>query len=133
MPRQVPLGARGELAEPVTFDKTLTAHHPSLPPVYSTPHMIALMEFAGHTALEPYCEPDEISVGTAINVQHLAASGIGLTVKAEAVLESFDGRMYVFRVTARDDVEEIGRGTVTRAIIKLPKFMARVQKKGAGK
>ena len=76
--------------------------------------MIRLMETAAFRALQPYCEADEITVGTSINIQHRAASGIGSQVKAEAVLESFDGRFYTLRVTARDEMQEIGRGTCRR-------------------
>src|SRR5580700_648291 len=128
MAREIPIGARGEAQETVEFKHTLTAHHAELPPVYSTPHMIGLMETAGFLALQPYCEGDEISVGTSINIQHLAASGIGAHIQAEAVLESFDGRFYMLRVTARDDVQEIGRGTVGRAIVSLGKFVEKMKK-----
>jgi fluoroacetyl-CoA thioesterase len=110
----IPLGARGEASETVEFKHTLTAHHLELPPVYSTLDMIRLMETAAFRALQPYCEADEITVGTSINIQHRAASGIGSQVKAEAVLESFDGRFYTLRVTARDEMQEIGRGTCRR-------------------
>jgi fluoroacetyl-CoA thioesterase len=110
----IPLGARGEASETVEFKHTLTAHHLELPPMYSTPDMIRLMETAAFRALQPYCEADEITVGTSINIQHRAASGIGSQVKAEAVLESFDGRFYTLRVTARDEMQEIGRGTCRR-------------------
>ena len=127
MPKQIPIGARGEAQETVEFKHTLTAHHPHLPPVYSTPDMVRLMETAGFHALQPYCEGDEISVGTSINIEHRAASGIGAHIRAEAVLESFDGRFYVLRVTARDDLREIGRGTVGRAIVSIGKFLKKTQ------
>jgi 2-methylisocitrate lyase-like PEP mutase family enzyme/predicted thioesterase len=90
--RDIPIGARGEASETVAFEHTLTSHHPELPPIYSTPDMIRLMETAAFHALQPYCEGDEISVGTSINIEHRAASGIGSRIRAEAVLESFDGR-----------------------------------------
>ena len=131
MAREIPIGAHGEARETVEFKHTLTAHHPELPPVYSTPDMIRLMETAAFLALQPYCEGDEITVGTAINIEHRAASGIGSQVQAEAVLESFDGRFYVLRVSARDDLQEIGRGTVGRAVVSIGKFMKRSQPKKA--
>src|SRR5437660_1726582 len=93
MAKSVPVGARGEMEQTVEFKHTLTAYHPKLPPVYSTPDMIRLMETAAFNALQPYCEGDEITVGTAINVEHRAASGVGARIKAEAVLESLRGRM----------------------------------------
>jgi predicted thioesterase len=129
MAKQIPIGARGDAEETVEFKHTLTSHHPELPPVYSTPDMIRLMETASFRALQPYCEGDEITVGTSINIEHRAASGIGARVKAEAVLESFDGRFYSLRVTARDDVQEIGRGTVGRAVVSIGKFVAKMKGK----
>lgn len=129
MSREIPIGARGEARETVEFRHTLTSHDARLPPVYSTPDMIRLMETASFRALQPYCEGDEITVGTSINIEHRAASGIGARVKAEAVLESFDGRFYSLRVTARDDVQEIGRGTVGRAVVSIGKFVAKMKGK----
>ena len=129
MAKTVPIGVRGDAAEMVQFEHTLTSHHPDLPPVYSTPDMIRLMEMAAFRALQPYCEGDEITVGTSISVEHRAASGVGSHIKAEAVLESFDGRFYTLRVTARDDVQEIGRGTVGRAVVSIGKFVERMKRK----
>lgn len=129
MARTIPIGARGEAEETVEFKHTLTSHHPELPPVYSTPDMIRLMETAAFHALQPYCEGDEITVGTSINVQHRAASRIGTRVKAEAVLESFDGRFYTLWVTARDGAQEIGRGTVGRAVVSVGKFAGKMKGK----
>ena len=129
MPKQIPLGASGEARETVEFKHTLTAHNAELPPVYSTPDMIRLMETAAFLALHPYCEGDEITVGTSINIQHRAASGIGAHIQAEAVLESFDGRFYTLRVTARDDVQEIGRGTVSRAVVSIGTFVEKMKGK----
>ncbi len=129
MAKPIPIGVRGEAQETVEFKHTLTAHHPDLPPVYSTPDMIRLMETAAFLALHPYCEGDEITVGTSINIEHRAASGIGAHIQAEAVLESFDGRFYTLRVTARDDVWEIGRGTVGRTVVSVGKFLGKLKDK----
>jgi predicted thioesterase len=128
MAKEIPIGARGEASEVVEFKHTLTSHHAELPPVYSTPDMIRLMETAAFHALQPYCEGDEITVGTAINIQHRAASGIGTHIQAEAVLESFDGRFYTLRVTARDNAQEIGRGTVGRAVASIGEFFEKMKK-----
>jgi len=126
--KPVPIGARGEAEEIVEFEHTLTAHHPQLPPVYSTPDMIRLMEIAAFHALQPYCEGDEISVGTAINIQHRAPSGIGARVRVEAELERFDGRFYTIRVSVHDGNQEIGRGTVSRAVVSVGKFLEKMGK-----
>jgi len=132
MAKPIPIGARGTVEETVEFKHTLTSHHAELPPVYSTPDMIRLMETAAFKALHPYCEGDEITVGTAINVEHRAASGIGSKIRAEAVLESTDGRFYTMRVTAWDDVQEIGRGTVGRAVVSVGKFLEKMQNRARG-
>jgi fluoroacetyl-CoA thioesterase len=128
MAKAMPIGVRATVEETVEFKHTLTSHHPELPPVYSTPDMIRLMETAAFQALHPYCEGDEITVGTAIHVEHRAASGIGSRIQAEAVLESFDGKFYSLRVTAWDDVQEIGRGTVGRAVVSVGKFLEKMKK-----
>jgi fluoroacetyl-CoA thioesterase len=128
MAKAMPIGARGEVEQTVELKHTLTAHNPNLPPVYSTPDMIRLMEIACFRALQPFCEGDEITVGTAIHVEHRAASGIGAKIRAEAVLESFDGKFYTLRVTARDDTQEIGRGTVGRAVVSVGRFLEKMKK-----
>jgi predicted thioesterase len=117
MAKEIPLGVRGTMEEKVEHKHTLNYHNPALPPIYSTPNMIGLMEQAAFVAMAPYSDAGEISVGTAINIEHRAATTLGATVKAEAVLESQNGRFYVFRVTAHNGEREIGRGTVTRTFV----------------
>lgn len=121
MAKQVPAGIRGTFEAKVEHQHTLNHFNPDLPPIFSTPNMIGMMEQAAFLAMAPYCEPGEISVGTAINIEHRVATGLGATVKAEAVLESVNGRFYVFRVTAHNGKKEIGRGTVSRAFVNLAK------------
>ena len=128
MAKQIPIGVRGAAEETVEFKHTLASHHPELPPVYSTPDMIRLMETAGFLALQPYCEGDEISVGTSINIEHRAASGVAANIKARAELESFDGRFYTLRVSAWADFLDIGRGTVGRAIVSIGKLLEKMKK-----
>ncbi len=122
MAKPVPIGTRAEVERRVEFQHTLSAWKPELPPVLSTPHMIGWMEAAGFEALLPFCEGDEVSVGTAINVVHRAPAGVGMTVKCEAVLEAINGRFLTFRVSASNGQEVIGYGTVSRAIVSRAKF-----------
>ena len=129
MARPIPIGVRGEARETVELKHTLAGQHPELPPVYSTPDMIRLMETACFHALQPYCETGEITVGISIHVEHRAASGIGMNIRAVAELESFDGRFYHMQVTAHDGAQEIGRGTVGRAVVHVPSFLARMREK----
>ncbi|HET7185778.1 MAG TPA: thioesterase family protein [Terriglobales bacterium] len=131
MSKPVPDGARAEVETTVELKHTLAAIHAAFPPLYSTPQMIQLMEEACFWALQPYQEGDEITVGTHVNVSHKAATGIGSKVRAEAVMESFDGRFYTMRVRAWDENNEIGSGTVNRAFVSVGKFMARMKGKGA--
>jgi fluoroacetyl-CoA thioesterase len=132
MARPIPIGVRGEAAETVELKHTLSAHHPELPPVYSTPDMIRLMETACFHALQPFCDEGEITVGISIHVEHRAASGIGMRIHAEAELESLDGRFYIMRVQAHDGTQIIGRGTVGRAVVHVPSFIQRMREKARG-
>jgi fluoroacetyl-CoA thioesterase len=132
MARDIPIGVRGEAVETVELKHTLAAHNPGLPPVYSTPDMIRLMETAGFLALQPFCDEGEITVGTSIHVLHLAATGIGMQIRAEAELEEFDGRFYRMRVSAHDGTREIGRGTIGRAVVHVPSFVTRMREKSSG-
>jgi fluoroacetyl-CoA thioesterase len=132
MARPIPIGAHGAASETVELKHTLSAHHPELPPVYSTPDMIRLMETACFHALQPYCDEGEITVGISINIEHREPSGIGTRIHAVAELESFDGRFYVMRVRAHDDSQEIGRGTVGRAVVHVASFVKRMSEKARG-
>jgi fluoroacetyl-CoA thioesterase len=132
MAKPIPLGTRGESEQRVEFKHTLTAWREELPPVYSTPQMIGQMEAAAFKAMLPFCEGDEVSVGTAINVTHRAPAVVGMVVKTEAVLESNDRRFYAFRVSAHNGFEVIGYGTVGRAIVSRSRFEEKQRKKMAG-
>lgn len=112
-----PIGLRGQTQIVVRHEHTLNHHNPELPAIFSTPHMIGLMEVAAADTMKPYCGPGEISVGTAINIEHRAPTVPGQQVTAEAELESVNKGFYVFRVRAHNGKEEIGRGTVTRAFV----------------
>jgi fluoroacetyl-CoA thioesterase len=92
--------------------------------------MVRLMEVAAFHAIQPYCKGDEITVGTAINIIHRAASGVGARIRAEGVVEKYEGRFYTVRVLARDEVQQIGSGTVGRAIVSVGKFMERLKRAG---
>ena len=70
MAQPIPLGTRGEAEETVELKHTLAGHHPELPPVYSTPDMIRLMEIACFNALQPFCDEGEITVGISIQSRH---------------------------------------------------------------
>ena len=133
MAKKVPIGTRAEVERRVEFQHTLSAWKPELPPVLSTPHMIGWMEAAGFEALLPFCEGDEVSVGTAINILHRAPTGVGATVRCEAVLESLNGRFFTFRVSAHHGSELIGQGTIGRAIVSRGQFAGKYERSSPAK
>lgn len=97
--------------------------------VFATPEMVRLMERAAVNGLAPHLQEGQQSVGTVIQVQHLAATPVGATVTARAELVNVDGRRLTFKVSARDEVDLIGEGVHERALIDLARFEARVAAK----
>jgi len=104
----------------------------TLPPVLATPVMIMAMENAALNALKPYLEPGEIALGTAVNVRHLAATPLGQRIVAEAEVTGVERRRIAFKVTARDEREEIGHGTHERVIVALSRIKDRLAAKSRG-
>jgi len=128
--RPIQKGARGEFTLRVKPEHLANQFKdPLLPPVFSTPMMILMMENAALNALRPFLEPGESAVGTVVNVHHLAATPVGQTVRAEAEVTEADGRRVAFTVSAYDEQEEIGRGTHERMVIDLKRFGARLAAK----
>jgi fluoroacetyl-CoA thioesterase len=100
-----------------------------LPQVLATPVMVLIMENAALNAIRPYLDPGESAVGTAIDVRHLAATPVSHQVRAEAEVVKVDGKRIEFKVSARDETEEIGVGTHQRVVIDLAAFNERLAKK----
>jgi len=94
--------------------------------VLSTPHMIAFMEWTSRNAIKPLLEENEDSVGTTVNIRHLAATPVGMTVRFTATVLEVDDRRVVFRVEAHDEKELAGEGTHERFVVNIPKFIARL-------
>ncbi len=122
-------GLIGELDMVVGEEHTAARYGSGLAPVFSTPHLVALLEGSAKSAVEPYLEPGQSTVGTLVNIKHLAATPIGMTVRARAELLQIDGRRLRFRVEAWDEREKIGEGEHERFIINMDRFMARVTEK----
>jgi fluoroacetyl-CoA thioesterase len=101
----------------------------SLPPVFATPMMVTAMENAALNAVRDYLEPGESCVGTLVNVRHLAATPVGHRITAQAEVTKVDGRRIEFRVSARDDREEIGNGTHERMVVDLDRLGGRLAAK----
>ena len=130
--RPIPIGAKGQFTLEVEPRHLANQVKDSiLPPVFATPMMILAIENAALNAIREYLEPGESAVGTAVDVRHLAATPVGLTVTAEAEVTEVDGRRVVFAVTARDDIEEIGKGTHERRVVDLRRLTQKLEAKRA--
>jgi fluoroacetyl-CoA thioesterase len=97
--------------------------------VLATPVMINVIEAAALAAVEHLLPPGHQSLGTHLDISHVAATPVGLTVTAIAEVVGVEGRNIMFKVIARDEVEEIGGGTHTRVVVNVARFDERVQRK----
>ena len=122
------VGMRGEASLVVGDAQTAAAFGAGGVLVLGTPVMIGLMENAAWQLVQPELPEGESTVGTLVNVRHLAATPIGGHVVATAELIGIDDRRLVFRVSARDDTQLIGEGTHERFRIVLERFLARLPK-----
>ena len=130
----IPVGARGVSALKGKPEHLANQFKDSiLPEVLATPVMILIMENAALNAVRPYLAPGESVVGTKIDIEHLAATPVGHVVEAEAEVVAVDRRRIVFKVSARDEREEIGRGMHERMIIDRARMAAKLAAKPAGR
>lgn len=97
--------------------------------VFSTPMMIGLMENAALNCAQKGLEPVESTVGTFVNVKHIAATPVGQKVTATAELIEINDKKLLFKVEAHDALEKIGEGTHGRYIIHAEKFLDKVNRK----
>jgi fluoroacetyl-CoA thioesterase len=101
--------------------------------VLATPVMINLIEAAALKAVEHLLAPGYQSLGTHLDVHHVAATPVGMKVVASAVVTRVEGRTVFFNVDAKDEKDLIGHGTHERVVVNVAKFDARVQKKLGGR
>ncbi len=100
--------------------------------VLATPVMINLIEAAALKAAEHLLPAGHQSLGTLLNVKHIAATPVGMKIKASAVVTKVEGRNIYFDVSAEDEKEPIGGGTHERVVVNVERFDKRVQRKIAG-
>ncbi|MBR5785600.1 MAG: thioesterase family protein [Clostridia bacterium] len=100
-------------------------------PVFATPAMIGLMEFTASKSVAEHLEKGQSTVGTIVNVKHLAATPVGMEVYCESELVDIDRRRLVFNVKAYDECGLIGEGVHERFIIDVEKFMGKTNSKKA--
>ena len=98
--------------------------------VLATPKMISLFEEAALAAVEHLLPDGKQSLGTHIDITHIAATPVGMTVKAEAELIEVSGRKLLFAVRAHDELDLIGEGRHERVIVTAASFQARINEKG---
>ena len=97
--------------------------------VFATPCMVALMEGAACEAIAEALSETQTTVGTALNIEHTAATPVGLEVRAEAEVTAVEGKVITFNVTAFDESGEIGHGTHKRVIVNSQKFLEKAYSK----
>jgi fluoroacetyl-CoA thioesterase len=129
---QIPIGTRGEQKLLVTSEVAITFLGVEGARVLSTPHMIGHMERTCRDTVLPFLDAGHDTVGTQVNVTHLAAAPIGMTVTFSCEVIGVQERRIQFRVEARDEKEKIGEGTHERAIINIAKFATRLAAKKRG-
>ena len=130
--KDIPVGTTGRRHLLVTPETAIDFLGDERTRVLSTPHMIAWMEWAARDAILPYLDENEDSLGTRVDVRHLAATPVGLSVEFTATVTAVRGRRVEFRVEARDEQELVGEGVHERFVADIPRLIASLAaKKGS--
>src|SRR5215467_2559330 len=128
----IKVGATAEVTYTVDEEKTAHAMGNRGVHVFATPFVIGMLEDAAGAVMRPHFPPGAGSVGTMVEMKHLAATPVGLKVRAKATLLESDGKRFLFSVEAWDDKEKIAEGRHERFFVPdMEKFLARAMKKGA--
>jgi predicted thioesterase len=126
-------GAVHEVSRIVTHELTADAMGNRGVMVLATPHVVGLLENAAAGLIHPTLPAGAGTVGTMIEMRHLAATPVGMAVRAKATLLESDGRRFLFQVEAWDAKEKIAEGRHERFVVPdLAKFLDRALKKGQG-
>ena len=126
---EIQVGMKGEASVLVERQDTAEAVCSGALLVYATPCMVALMEGAACEAIAEALGENQTTVGTALNIEHISATPVGLDVRAEATVTAVDGKVITFDVKAFDEAGEIGHGTHKRVVINSQKFLERAYNK----
>jgi fluoroacetyl-CoA thioesterase len=128
--KPIPSGAQGSYMHRVESAHLANTFKDSiLPPVFSTPYLVLIMENAALNAIKQYLEAGESAVGTRIDVRHLVATPVGREVVGHAQVTGSEGRKIFFRVWATDGEEEIGTGTHERTVVDISRIVERMTAK----
>lgn len=126
---QIQVGLKNKISIKVTHDQTAEALGSGLLPVFATPAMVALIEGCAKDSVLPFLDQGYGTVGTLVNIQHLAATLMGKQVSCETIVSSIDRKCIRFEAVVTDEDGVIGRGTHERMIIHNGKFMAKLKGK----
>lgn len=124
-------GIKNTIEIKVTTERTAAVMGSGTLQVFATPAMIALIEETAWKSVAPQLEDGQGTVGTLLNVSHIAPTPLGMTVKCETELVEVDGRRLVFKATVYDEMGVIGKGTHERFIINSEKFQQKADAKKA--
>ena len=122
-------GLVGEARATVDASNVARAYAPDAVDLYATPAMVGLMEHASMNAVQHLIPEGSATVGTHLDIRHLAPTPPGLEVTARAELIEVEGRRLKFRVEAFDPVEKIAEGTHERFIVELSRLVGRAEAK----
>jgi predicted thioesterase len=118
-------GLRAERLIEITHDMTVQHFVPSMPAVYGTPIMILHMEMTSGDAIAPVLPDGYVTVGTVVDIRHLAATPIGRTVRVVAEVTKAERRTIWFSVEAWDGARQIGEGRHARGFVNTAEFKTR--------
>ena len=122
-------GIRGKLERTVTPELTAEALGSGLLPVFATPAVVALAEETAWKSVAPELEEGQGTVGTRMELSHIAATPVGMAVRCETELIEIDRRKLVFAIEVFDEKEKIAEGRHERFIIDNAKFLGKAQGK----
>jgi len=126
-----PAGLTAEIEQMVVPELTADALGNHGVRVFATPFVINLMELTCNAAMKPHLPPGGASVGTMVEMKHLAATPLGMRVRAKATLLESDGKRCLFQVEVFDEIEKIADGRHERFVVpNLEKFLSRAMTKG---
>jgi len=129
---ELTVGVRGTREIPVTNDNTAKALGSGGLDVFATPAMVALLEFCAAQSVLPFLPEGSSTVGTKLDIRHLAATPVGMQVRCETELIEIDRRRLVFSCKAYDDAGLIGEGTQERFVVNDAVFMEKAAQKMRG-
>lgn len=126
---EITIGMKGEAATLVEREDTAKEVGSGDLLVYATPCMAALMEGAACEAIAQALSDTQTTVGTLLNIEHIAATPVGLEVRAEAEVTAVEGKVITFELRAYDEAGEIGKGTHKRVLVNAQKFLEKAYDK----